>query len=118
MPAIRKKKGDIMHRRNQNQAATESWRRHWEAWKESGLSQAQYSRQHQVKIHAFRYWVTKFNQPVNQSSSALVKLPMQCKPIRETMLELVIQEKYRLLIRSGFDSHLLQEVLHSLEGRV
>ena len=106
-----------MNKGNQNQPATERWRRHWKAWKESGLSQAQYGRQYQLKIHAFRYWVTKFNQPINQSTTSLVKLPMQCKPIRESMLELVIQEKYRLLIRSGFDSHLLQEVLHSLEGR-
>lgn len=106
-----------MHRRNQHQAATEGWRRHWEAWKESGLSQAQYSRQHQVKIHAFRYWVTKFNQPVKQSFTALVKLPVQALPKRESLLELVIQEKYRLLIRSGYDPRLLLEVLNSLEGR-
>lgn len=107
-----------MNKRNHNQPATECWRRHWEAWKESGLSQAEYSRQHQLKTHVFRYWVTKFNHPVNQSSTALVKLPEQCKPIRESTLELVVQEKYRLLIRTGYDSSLLQEVLHSLEGRI
>ena len=106
-----------MHKGNQKQHATERWRRHWKAWKESGLSQAQYSRQHQLKIHVFRYWVTKFNQPINQSSTALVKLPVQALSKRECLLELVIQEKYRLLIRAGFDPRLLQEVVHSLEGR-
>jgi hypothetical protein len=105
-----------MNNGNQKQHATERWRRHWKAWKESGLSQEQYGRQHQLKIHAFRYWVTKFNQPINQSTTALVKLPVQAQPLRESLLELVIQEKYRLMIRSGFDPRLLQEVLRSLEG--
>lgn len=106
-----------MNKRKRNEHAGEYWRRHWEAWKESELSQTKYSEQHQLKIHVFRYWVTKFNQPVNQSSTALVKLPAQAQPFHESMLELVIQEKYRLLIRSGFDPRLLQEVLCSLEGR-
>jgi len=106
-----------MNKGNQNQLATEHWRRHWQAWKESGLLQAQYSRQHQLKIHAFRYWVTKFNQPINQSATALVKLPVQAQPCHESLLELVITEKYRLVIRSGFNPRLLQEVLSSLEGR-
>ena len=107
-----------MNKRNYNQPATECLRKHWEAWKESGLSQAEYSRQHKLKIQVFRYWVTKFNQPVKQSSTALVKLPEQSKPIRESTLELVVREKYRLLIRTGYDASLLQKVLHSLEERI
>ena len=99
----------------QNPSAREAWRRHWKAWKESGISQAEYGRRHNLKIHAFRYWVTKYNQPVKQSSTALVKLPVQALPKRESWLELIIQEKYRLLIHSGYDPRLLQEVLNSLE---
>jgi len=28
-------------------------------WEQSGMSQAEYVRQHQLKIHRFRYWVKK-----------------------------------------------------------
>jgi hypothetical protein len=100
-----------------NLQKSENWRRHWEAWKTSGLSQAEYGRRQELPIHAFRYWITKFNQPAVPATTALVKLPVQARTIRESSIELVVDKKYRLIIRSDFDSDLLRAVLSSLEGR-
>lgn len=106
-----------MNECNQIRLNTESWRQHWEAWKVSGSSQAEYGRQHGLKIHTFRYWITKFNQPALAESTALVKLPIQAQTTRNASLELVIGKKYRLIIRADFDSDLLRAVLSSLEGQ-
>jgi hypothetical protein len=108
----------IMSKTNPDAINSENWRRHWEGWKESGLSQAEYGRRHGLKIHIFRYWVTKFNQPETLPvTTALVKLPIQAQTTRDASLELVVDKKYRLIIRTDFDSDLLQAVLSSLEGR-
>jgi hypothetical protein len=107
-----------MKQKHQSQLKSENWKRHWEAWKESGMSQAEYGRRQGLKIHAFRYWVTKFNQPeALPVTTALVKLPIQAQTTRGASLELVVDKKYRLIIRTDFDSDLLQAVLTSLECR-
>lgn len=96
----------------------ENWRKHWEAWKVSGLSQAEYGRRHQLNIHVFRYWITKFNQPQPLPMQSLVKLPTRIQNSSESTIELVVEQKYRLIIHKHFDASLLQAVLASLEGRV
>jgi hypothetical protein len=107
----------LMNQKHQSQMKSEKWRQHWEGWKESGMSQAEYGRRQALPIHAFRYWITKFNQPSISTTTALVKLPVQAQAKRETSLELVVDKKYRLIIRTDFDSDLLQAVLTSLETR-
>jgi hypothetical protein len=107
-----------MNQKNQSQIKTNHRRQHWEAWKASGLSQAEYGRRQELPIHAFRYWITKFNQPVIPATTALVKLPIKAQAAREASLELVVDKKYRLIIRTDFDSDLLRAVLSSLEGRL
>lgn len=102
-----------MSRRNRKRHTAGEWKYHWESWKKSGLTRAEYSRQHKLPIQIFQYWVTKYNKAKKETCTALVKLPAQCKPA--SVLELVIQGKYHLLIRSGFDSQHLQEVVQNLE---
>ena len=107
-----------MSKNNQGAINSENWRQHWENWKASGLSQAEYGRRHKLKIHAFRYWVTKFHQPETlRATTALVKLPLQVQTTCDASLELIVDKKYRLIIRRDFDSDLLRAVLSSLEGR-
>jgi hypothetical protein len=104
----------IMNPNQQGQLKSEKWRRHWEAWKESGMSQAEYGRRQELPIHAFRYWITKFNQPAIPATTALVKLPIQVQTARESSLELVVDKKYCLIIRKDFDSDLLRAVLSTM----
>lgn len=95
------------------------WRRHWESWKQSGLSQVAYSRKNQIPIHAFRYWITKYNQVASsEPTRALIKLPEQYKPRNEACLELEVGQKYNLRIKEGINPDLLKAVLDSLEERI
>jgi hypothetical protein len=106
-----------MNPKHQSQIKSEHWKQHWEAWKASGLSQSEYGRRQGLPIHAFRYWITKFNQPDIPTTTALVKLAVQAQAASEAPLELVVDKKYRLIIRTCFDPALLRAVLASLEGR-
>ena len=38
------------------------WRKHYEAFKASGLCRANYGRKYQLIYHRFSYWCRKFNQ--------------------------------------------------------
>ena len=47
----------------------QSWRRHREQWKQSGVSQAAYCKQHQLIYHQFIYWNAKFNKLAQPAGS-------------------------------------------------
>ena len=54
------------------------WREHVESWRKSGLSQASYARQADIRYHTLRYWQRKFEraQPVCASRPLVVPVPM------------------------------------------
>ena len=64
------------------------WQAHITAWKTSGLSQAQYCQQQDIKFHNFAYWRTRLNQTaaptptllkiggVSASSRVVLSLPL------------------------------------------
>jgi hypothetical protein len=43
--------------------SAQAWRRHLDAWKESGLNQRAYCRELGIGFHRFRYWRSKLEQP-------------------------------------------------------
>jgi|TARA_Y100000294_G_C8558009_1_gene337945 hypothetical protein len=48
------------------------WRRRVEQWRQSGLSQAEFVRQHQLVMSQFSYWKRKFERAAEPNSSAFV----------------------------------------------
>jgi hypothetical protein len=51
----------------------EFWQDHVTAWLSSGLSQAAYCKQHEIKFHNFAYWRNRLS-PANVPSAKLMKL--------------------------------------------
>ncbi|MFT5889586.1 MAG: hypothetical protein ACI9BO_002414 [Zhongshania sp.] len=49
------------------------WQDHITAWQGSGLSQAAYCKQHEIKFHNFAYWRNRLS-PAKESASKLMKL--------------------------------------------
>lgn len=47
------------------------WQNHISAWQSSGLSQAQYCQQHEIKFHNFAYWRTRLNQAAKPAAKLL-----------------------------------------------
>ncbi|WP_250465090.1 IS66 family insertion sequence element accessory protein TnpA [Microbulbifer litoralis] len=44
------------------QSKSDFWQQHIQTWKESGLSQAAYCQQHDLKLSTFTYWRHKQNK--------------------------------------------------------
>tara|TARA_R110001592_G_scaffold260403_1_gene524906 strand:- start:592 stop:891 length:300 start_codon:yes stop_codon:yes gene_type:complete len=49
------------------------WQDHVTAWQGSGLSQAAYCKQHEIKLHNFTYWRIRLS-PAKAPSTKLMKL--------------------------------------------
>ncbi|MBB5188992.1 hypothetical protein HNQ57_003291 [Zhongshania antarctica] len=49
------------------------WQDHIAAWQGSGLSQAAYCKQHEIKFHNFAYWRNRLS-PAKTQSAKLMKL--------------------------------------------
>ena len=52
---------------------TQFWQDHITAWQGSGLSQAAYCKQHEIKFHNFAYWRNCLS-PAKEPSAKLMKL--------------------------------------------
>lgn len=93
------------------------WDEHLSRWKESGLSQSAYCREHQLNLHRFIYW--KKRRSPKTPNVSLVELPIST---RETAcllssgppLCIVLGVRFRIELRSGFDPASLETVLRVL----
>ena len=93
-------------------ALSERWQNHIEAWKNSGLSQADYCRQHGINANTFsgRYCLYK-----SQSSSPASLIPVQIKPsIPPADIVLHHNKGHRLEIPSSQSVQWIAELLQCL----
>ena len=100
------------------QAKQSSWDDHLRGWKLSGLSQAEYCREHRISIKCFGYWKRKLKR--SEISTSLVEIRgLQSSQIfsRPNPLFLTLGNGYRIEIERGFDSETLDELLRILENR-
>lgn len=89
------------------------WLTHIDAWKESGLSQAEYCRRHILKSYQLSYWINRKPHRVN-SLPALVEIP-----IRESVpqivhapgLQLVTKYGEQININDNFSAESLEKVV-------
>lgn len=87
------------------------WAGHISAWKEGGVSQAEYCRRQGISIKSFQYWKSKFGRheeiklvPVPAVIASGRKLPDIVQTGQSVMpLVLHIGERYRLDIGKDFD---------------
>ena len=97
------------------------WLAHVKALKRSGLSRAEYCRQHKISYHALAYWQRKISKSLC-SGTTLVPVPLErmlSTPGQSKRSGLNIRVTDRLSIEVGdhFSSATLQRVLSVLENR-
>lgn len=63
------------------QACRAVWLGHVQAWHDSGLTQAAYCRQHDLKPKALAYWVRRSRQTLRDDTLNLVPLTVQIPPV-------------------------------------
>lgn len=87
-----------------------------ESWKASGLSQAQYCKEHQIALSNFSYWFKKYrsaggNEPTKGSFVELkVKRPTGL-PSSSVVMDLVLSDGRRLNFYQPVDASYLRELL-------
>ena len=97
----------------------QNWRRHREQWKQSGVSQATYCKQHQLTYHQFVYWNAKLkkNAQPSETSTPLKSngfVGLSVKQISSDGLMITLPSGIRI---NGIDSHtvaLLSDVIDAL----
>ena len=76
-----------------NMSHTQHWQHHIDAWQQSGGSQAQYCRQHELDQSQFSYWKRKLittneAKPVRPSRFAVAQLAVMPEPASSLSISL------------------------------
>ncbi len=95
------------------------WKQHIDSWQETGLTQVEYCRQHDLKHHQLVYWKRRFLKTETDVSFVSLKLDdlldIPTQPDR-TSLSLLINNHFQVEIRHGFDAQLLRQLILALRG--
>ena len=95
------------------------WKQHIDSWQETGLTQVEYCRQHNLKHHQLVYWKKRFIKTETSVSFVPLKLDNLLEmPARtdQASLTLVINNQFNIEIRAGFDAQLLRQLIYALRG--
>ena len=93
------------------------WKQHIDSWQQTGLTQAEYCRQHNLKHHQLVYWRKRFLKTETDVSFVPLKLEdLLDIPARQDQasLTLVINNDLKIEIRAGFDAQLLRQLIYVL----
>jgi len=95
------------------------WKQHIDSWQQTGLTQVEYCRQHNLKHHQLVYWKKRFLKTETNVSFVPLKLEDLLEiPARQdqSSLTLVINNQFKIEIRAGFDAQLLRQLIFALRG--
>lgn len=93
------------------------WEQQIQQWKDSGLTQIEFCRLHNLKPHQLTYWKKRLHR--TEAPVSLVELQwgptLQSSPgPNVSNLRLILNEHYRIDIDRGFDPFTLQQVVLAL----
>lgn len=99
----------------ENEKHREEWRNRVKDWERSGLSQAEYCRQHKLKASQFLYWKKRIAGKLTPTAS-FVQIPVHKTPIlsslhRNSPIRIKIENRYCVEVDKGFDPESLEYVL-------
>ena len=95
------------------------WKQHIDGWQETGLSQTEYCRRHNLKHHQLVYWKKRFLKTETGVSFVPLKLEDLLDlpaPADRASLFLVINDHFKIEISAGFDAQLLRQLIFALRG--
>jgi len=110
---------DQLSRAEQLEQKHTYWKQHIESWQETGLTQSEYCRRHNLKHHQLIYWKKRFLKTEADVSFVPLKLEdlldIPGQPAGASLC-LVINNHFKIEIRHGFDSQLLRQLIFALRG--
>jgi hypothetical protein len=110
---------DQLSRAEQLEQKRSYWKQHINSWQETGLTQTEYCRQHNLKHHQLVYWKKRFLKTETDVSFVPIKLEDLLDipaPLESASLSLVINNHFKIEIRPGFDVQLLRQLIFALRG--
>jgi len=93
------------------------WQQHFQDWQSSGLSQAAYCRQNDLKAHQLYYWKHQCVEP--DTGVSFVQLPLSANlPVVATAskVSLYTCNGFRIDIGAGFDPAMLRQLIATVQG--
>ena len=110
---------DELSRAEQLEQKRSYWKQHIECWQETGLTQAEYCRRHNLKHHQLVYWKKRFLK----TETGVSFVPLKLEDLLDiptgqdqASLTLIINNQFKVDIRAGFDAHLLRQLIFALRG--
>ena len=109
-----------MSRAEQLEQKRAYWKQHIDSWQQTGLTQAEYCRRHNLKHHQLVYWKKRFLK----TETDVTFVPLKFKDLLDipssgpehASLTLVIDNQFKIEIRAGFDPQLLRQLIFSLRA--
>jgi hypothetical protein len=92
----------------------ELWKRRRKAFQQSGSTRRAFCAKNHLKISTLDYWFSRIRDA--ERSQGLVELKAQAIPTAKSSLGVVVADRYRIDVRSGFDVPLLAELITALES--
>ena len=89
------------------------WEDHVQAWQQSGLTQAEYFRQNNLKNHRWWYWRKRISHPP-ETDVTFVPLHFSSSKISRTGIDVVTPNGYRIECDNGFDVSKLRQLILSV----
>ena len=95
------------------------WKQHIDSWQQTGLTQAEYCRRHNLKHHQLVYWKKRFLN----TETGVTFVPLKLEDLLDipsgpehASLTLVVDHQFKIEIRAGFDPQLLRQLIFSLRA--
>jgi len=106
-------------KKDRNREKRQFWKSHIEAWENSGLSQIEYCRKHDLVRCRFTYWKRKLDKKSEPVTFVPVFKKMEQHPTppnNQCSIKLIINRSYQIEIGDGFSPDTLSTLLHTLGG--
>jgi len=110
---------EALSRAEQLEQKRSYWKQHIDSWQQTGLTQVEYCRQHNLKHHQLVYWKKRFLKTETDVSFVPLKLEdLLDLPTGQdqSSLTLAINNQFKIEIRAGFDPQLLRQLIFALRG--
>jgi hypothetical protein len=91
------------------------WENHVQAWQQSGLTQAEYYRQNNLKNHRWWYWRKRISHPP-EADVTFVPLHFSSSKTSQTGISVVTPNGYRIECDNGVDVSKLRQLILAVRG--
>jgi hypothetical protein len=91
------------------------WEDHVQAWQQSGLTQAEYCRQNNLKNHRWWYWRKRISHP-SETNVTFVPLRFSSSKLSRAGISVVTPNGYRIECDNGVDVSKLRQLILTVRG--